>query len=68
MEMHIKIGLGALFGCGIAAAVCAAVKTKELSTLTATSDLTCEGIQYPNSPARLTSTIDQLASLNIWAS
>jgi nitrate/TMAO reductase-like tetraheme cytochrome c subunit len=42
MRLHIKIGLGALFGCGVAAGVCAAVKTKELSTLTATSDLTCK--------------------------
>lgn len=42
MRLHIKVGLAALFGCGLAAAVCAAVKTKQLGTLTATSDLTCE--------------------------
>ena len=47
MRLHVKIGLASLFGCGVAAAICAAVKTKELSTLTATSDLTCEKALYP---------------------
>jgi hypothetical protein len=42
MRLYIKVGLAALFGCGVSAAVCAAVKTKELGTVTATSDLTCE--------------------------
>lgn len=42
MRRDIKVGLAALFGCGVVAAICSAVKTKALSTLTATSDLTCE--------------------------
>ncbi|KUJ10332.1 uncharacterized protein LY89DRAFT_723577 [Mollisia scopiformis] len=42
LRLHIKIGLMVLFGFGIMASVCAVVKTVELSTLTATSDLTFE--------------------------
>ncbi|KAG0645989.1 hypothetical protein D0Z07_7935 [Hyphodiscus hymeniophilus] len=42
LQLHVKIGLMVLFGFGIVAAACSAVKTKQLSTVTGTSDLTYE--------------------------
>ncbi|KAI9730960.1 MAG: hypothetical protein M1818_008035 [Claussenomyces sp. TS43310] len=40
LRLHIKVGLMALFGFGIVAAVSSAIKTYKLSSLTATSDIT----------------------------
>ncbi|KAE8450523.1 hypothetical protein EG329_006254 [Mollisiaceae sp. DMI_Dod_QoI] len=42
LRLHIKVGLMALFGFGVVAAACAIIKTTELSTLTAASDITFE--------------------------
>ena len=67
MRFYIKVGLSALFGCGVIAAVCASVKTKQLGTLTATSDLTCKYTYYLPLKVKLIYAIDQLAPLDIWA-
>jgi hypothetical protein len=67
MRFYIKVGLAALFGCGVIAAVCATVKTKQLGTITATSDLTCKYTNLQTLKVKLIYSVDQLAPLDIWA-